>query len=68
MEPVLGAAEIAELLGVSRQRVQQLTGKPGFPEPFAHLSMGKVWRTSDVLAWAVTTGRLVPDDVDDNDH
>ncbi|ACZ29565.1 phage transcriptional regulator, AlpA [Xylanimonas cellulosilytica DSM 15894] len=56
-EPLMGNAEVAALLGVSRQRVHQLTSRPDFPAPIAVLAMGKVWRTADVLAWAEATGR-----------
>jgi prophage regulatory protein len=48
----VGAAEIAQILDVSRQRVQQLADRQGFPEPVAVLSMGKVWRTKAILRWA----------------
>lgn len=48
---VMGAAEIGRLLGVSRQRVQQLVKAPGFPEPVAVLDMGKVWLAEDVRTW-----------------
>jgi predicted DNA-binding transcriptional regulator AlpA len=57
MHHLVGAAEIAAMLGVSRQRVQQLTSRPDFPEPAAVLAMGKVWRTEDVQAWAKARGR-----------
>jgi prophage regulatory protein len=53
-----GSAEIAAMLGVSRQRVQQLIARPDFPKPDAVLAMGKVWRRADVLAWAKAHGRL----------
>lgn len=56
----MGAAEIGELLGISRQRVQQLIASPGFPKPYVVLAMGKVWRTKDVVAWGVKVGRLYP--------
>jgi predicted DNA-binding transcriptional regulator AlpA len=52
-----GAAEIGALLGVSRQRVQQLTTRDDFPAPPITLAMGKVWRTKDVRAWAKRRGR-----------
>ena len=50
---LMGAGEIARLLGVSRQRVQQLAQRPDFPEPVAVLDMGKVWKAEDIRAWAV---------------
>lgn len=48
---VMGAAEIAERLGVTRQRAYQITARRDFPEPIAHLAMGQVWDTRDVEAW-----------------
>jgi prophage regulatory protein len=47
----MGAAEIAERLGVSRQRVQQLVKRSDWPAPVAELTMGKVWRAADIEAW-----------------
>jgi predicted DNA-binding transcriptional regulator AlpA len=48
----MGAAEIQRLLGVSRQRVQQLVKTDGFPAPVAVLDMGKVWDGDVVRKWA----------------
>ena len=57
---MVGAAEIAELLGgLSRQRVTQLMAADDFPEPMQRLRMGNVWRYSDVVAWAKRRGRTV---------
>ena len=47
----MGAAEIAERLGVTRQRAYQITARRDFPEPIAHLAMGQVWDTRDVETW-----------------
>lgn len=47
----MGQAEIADRLGVSRQRVQQLISKTGFPTPFDVLAMGKVWWIKDIDEW-----------------
>ncbi len=47
----MGAREIEERLGVSRQRVQQLVSRPDWPAPYDELAMGKVWRIADVEAW-----------------
>lgn len=53
---LMGTAEIAALLGVSRQRVLKIAAEAaaetGFPEPLAVLSMGKVWDGSAVRTWA----------------
>lgn len=47
------------MLGVSRQRVQQLINRGDFPKPDAILEMGKVWKRSDVEAWARNHGRAI---------
>jgi prophage regulatory protein len=48
---LMGAGEIGERLGVSRQRVQQLIASPNFPDPYEELQMGKIWLIEDVEAW-----------------
>lgn len=58
---LIGAAEIGELFGVSRQRVQQLVNRPDFPKPDVELAMGKVWKTEDVIEWGRAHGRLSDD-------
>lgn len=56
---LVGTHEIAEMLGVSRQRVHQLvTRDPTFPEPEAKLHGGHVWSRRAVEEWARRTGRL----------
>jgi prophage regulatory protein len=55
---LVGAAEIAELLSISRQRVDQLAAGDDFPEPIAVLAAGRVWKRADVEAWARRTGRI----------
>jgi prophage regulatory protein len=60
VEPlVVAAAEIVQMLGVGRARVFQLLKTPDFPAPVAQLTVGKVWRYTDVVAWAHRTGRTV---------
>ncbi len=54
----MGTAEVAALLGVSRQRVLQLAQTDGFPQPVAVLSMGKVWDGAAIRRWA--SGRERP--------
>lgn len=50
--------EVATLLGLSRQRVQQLTETdPTFPEPTATLARGRVWDKAEITNWARQTGR-----------
>jgi prophage regulatory protein len=51
---LVGSAEIAEMLGVSKQRVNQMAADPNypFPRPVAQLRAGRVWRRSDIMDWA----------------
>lgn len=58
---LVGVAEIAEILGTSRQRASEVTHKDSFPAPVAELAMGAVWREPDirrfVAAWERKPGR-----------
>lgn len=60
-EEFVGVAEIADVLGVSRQRVSELRGRSGFPRPAADLAAGPVWRLSSlqrfVSDWPRRPGR-----------
>ena len=58
MDHLIGAQEIADTLGVSRQRVHQWRSLPGFPPPVMALAMGLVWYWPDVETWATKTGRF----------
>ena len=49
--PLMGAAEIRRRLGLSENRIYQLTSRRDFPEPVAELEMGRVWHRDDVEAW-----------------
>lgn len=57
VQPLAGSGEIAALLGVSRQRVSQLSKAVDWPAPVAVLGLGAVWRTDDVRRWAHVRGR-----------
>ncbi len=48
---LVGAAEIQDLLGVTRTRVHQITRTKGFPDPYATLRMGSVWVADEVDDW-----------------
>jgi len=48
---LMGVTEIADLLGLSRQRCDQLSRTKGFPEPEAELASGRVWKREEVEAW-----------------
>src|SRR5689334_22758440 len=61
VDKLVGAQEIADLLGVTRQVVHQWRTLPDFPAPSTQLSMGMLWYWPDVEAWAKRTGRVLPD-------
>lgn len=44
-------AEIADLLGVSRQRAHKITQRTDFPKPVARLAAGTIWKAVDVKRW-----------------
>lgn len=54
VQQLVGVAEIAAMLGVSRQRVNQLVHSTDFPEPEAELSAGRIWARDAVEAWATS--------------
>ena len=63
---LVGAAEIGTMLGVGRQRVQQIINHRDFPKPYDELAMGKVWKRSAVEAWARENGRPLAGDTPDS--
>jgi predicted DNA-binding transcriptional regulator AlpA len=48
---LMGAAELCERLGVSRQRTYKIAERPDFPKPVAKLGQGTVWLSDEVEAW-----------------
>jgi len=49
---VVGAPEVAQMLGVSRQRVYQLIDTyPDFPAPVATLAVGRIWSRASIEEW-----------------
>ena len=59
---LVGATEIAKLLGLTRQRVHQLAALDDFPRPTAILSSSIIWEREAVEEWARRTGRMQADD------
>lgn len=58
---LVGIAEVAGLLGVSRQRVDQLARRyPDFPPPEADLAAGRVWSAAAIEAWAALHPHRAP--------
>ena len=47
----MGAWEIRQRLGYSREWVQRLITRRDFPAPYQVLRMGSVWDADDVEAW-----------------
>ncbi len=60
MDQLVGAAEVAQRLGVGRPQVVHDWRRrhPDFPEPVAVLKQAMVWHWPDVERWARKTGRL----------
>jgi predicted DNA-binding transcriptional regulator AlpA len=55
---LVSVTEIATMLNVSRQRVDQLIqAYDDFPAPEAELAIGRVWLKSAIEAWANTHPR-----------
>ncbi|MBO0853805.1 MAG: hypothetical protein J2P18_08555 [Nocardia sp.] len=54
---LVSAPEIADTLGVSRQRVHQLRDTAGFPAPLFVLRTGAIWAASAIDAFARTWTR-----------
>jgi predicted DNA-binding transcriptional regulator AlpA len=49
---LLRVVEIAELLGVSKQRADQLRRRSDFPAPVDRYGRGDLWAASGVERWA----------------
>ena len=49
---VMGLGEVALTLTVTPRKARRITNRPGFPEPYAWLDLGRVWRAAEVRAWA----------------
>jgi hypothetical protein len=49
---VLRIIDVAEILGVTYQRVQQIHKAGRLPEPAKRDEIGPLWRKSDIVEWA----------------
>ena len=56
-EVLLGVAEAADFLGVSKTRVGALRDREWFPRPFQELASGPVWRLVDLKGFEMTWDR-----------
>lgn len=59
-EDLVGAAEIAERLGLAQVQTVHTWRRryEDFPEPVARLKQALIWSWPDVEAWAKASGRL----------
>ncbi|HEV7195790.1 MAG TPA: DNA-binding protein [Pedococcus sp.] len=57
--PVVAMAEMTSMLGISRSRLVQLLVTSEFPDPIATLTVGRIWSTTDIEAYAQQTGRTL---------
>ena len=62
LDELVTGAEAGRRLGVSRQRIKQLseTESLAFPAPVGKVGQATVWRWADIEKWARRTGRLDP--------
>jgi predicted DNA-binding transcriptional regulator AlpA len=57
---LVGIKEVADMLGVSRTRADQLSRRPNFPEPKVRHARVRLWEETDVQAW-IQANRRSPD-------
>ena len=57
---LVGIKEVAQMLGVSRTRADQLSRRPNFPEPKVRHARVRLWEKADVQAW-INANRRPPD-------
>lgn len=59
--PMVGISELAQLLGVTKQRASQLAQRRDFPAPYQQLASGPIWRKGDLSRfmeeWSRRPGR-----------
>jgi serine/threonine protein kinase len=53
-----GVTEVADLLGISRQRVAKLRERNDFPDPIAEIAQGPIWDLDQIQAWRHSGLRL----------
>jgi len=57
---LVGIKDVADMLGVSRTRADQLSRRPNFPEPKVRHARVRLWEEADVQAW-IEANRRSPD-------
>jgi hypothetical protein len=53
MPSLAGVAEAAAIMGWDKRRVITYLRRGSFPQPFASLASGRIWRRGDVEAYAI---------------
>lgn len=56
---VVGAAEVAHLLGIHPMTVGKWRRSGKLPDPDALLACGPIWRRTTITTWALATGRVI---------
>ena len=51
IEDILGTSEVAEVLGVSKQRIHSLRQMKEFPDPVVQLASTPLWDRKDVVSF-----------------
>lgn len=59
LPPVVAFKELQQILGLGRTWTNLLVRESAFPRPIAVLGVGKIWSTSDVVAYCQSTGRQI---------
>ncbi|MDM4720993.1 hypothetical protein QTQ03_15845 [Micromonospora sp. WMMA1363] len=58
----MALAEVADYLGVSRQRAAILVDRPDFPDPIDTLTVGCIWDAAEVRGYAERRSRRLADE------
>jgi predicted DNA-binding transcriptional regulator AlpA len=57
LDDLVTGAEAARRLGVSRERLRQLSIREDFPSPLGTLGRANVWRDTEIAEWAAAHER-----------
>jgi hypothetical protein len=60
VDELVGATEAGRRLGLSGERIRQLSRSGTLPPVAGRIGRQDVWRWRDLEGWAITTGRLLP--------
>ena len=60
VQEMITSGQIAEMLGVSRARVHQLSDRPDFPPPSGRAGNYRLWDRAVIERWAASWDRSNP--------